>query len=330
LITNIRYIISKENDPYANLALEEYLLKNVGEQECILYLWQNEKTVVIGKNQNPWKECKFTELEKDGGKLARRLSGGGAVFHDLGNLNFTFLVRKENYDLEKQLEVILKAVNHLGIPAEKSGRNDITVDGRKFSGNAFYSDGIHNYHHGTILVHVDMRMLSHYLNVAKDKLVSKGVDSVRSRVVNLQEYRPDLNIDTMKEELILAFGKVYGLHPQPLELELINDKEIDKGVEKFSSWEWIFGRKIEFSDTFGRRFSWGNIELQFCVVAGIIKECAVYSDSLYTEYIEQISSHIIGKSFTADTMEEVLHEMPVDENTKVIQEDIITLIREEF
>ena len=158
------------------------------------------KTVVIGRTES-MEECKFTELEKDGGKLARRLLEVD-VYHDLGNLNFTFLVRKENYDLEKQLEVILKAVNHLGIPAEKSGRNDITVDGRKFSGNAFYSDGIHNYHHGTILVHVDMRMLSHYLNVAKDKLVSKGVDSVRSRGVNLQEYRPDLNIDTMKEELI--------------------------------------------------------------------------------------------------------------------------------
>jgi len=328
LITSIRYVISKETNPYANLALEEYLLKKVGEQECILYLWQNEKTVVIGKNQNPWKECKFTELEKDGGKLVRRLSGGGAVFHDLGNLNFTFLVHKENYNLEKQLEVILKAVNHLGIPAEKSGRNDITVDGRKFSGNAFYSDGIHNYHHGTILVHVDMRMLSHYLNVAKDKLVSKGVDSVRSRVVNLQEYRPDLDIDTMKVELIRAFGEVYGLQPELLSQDFINTDELQKSIEKFSSWKWIFGQKIEFSDIYERRFPWGNIELQFRVVAGVIKECAVYSDALHTEFIEQISTHLIGRPFTADAMEYALQKISVDENTKGIQEDILTLIRE--
>lgn len=328
MITSIRYVISKETNPYANLALEEYLLKKVGEQECILYLWQNEKTVVIGKNQNPWKECKFTELEKDGGKLVRRLSGGGAVFHDLGNLNFTFLVHKENYNLEKQLEVILKAVNHLGIPAEKSGRNDITVDGRKFSGNAFYSDGIHNYHHGTILVHVDMRMLSHYLNVAKDKLVSKGVDSVRSRVVNLQEYRPDLDIDTMKVELIRAFGEVYGLQPELLSQDFINTDELQKSIEKFSSWKWIFGQKIEFSDIYERRFPWGNIELQFRVVAGVIKECAVYSDALHTEFIEQISTHLIGRPFTADAMEYALQKISVDENTKGIQEDILTLIRE--
>lgn len=328
MITSIRYVISKETNPYANLALEEYLLKKVGEQECILYLWQNEKTVVIGKNQNPWKEGKFTELEKDGGKLVRRLSGGGAVFHDLGNLNFTFLVHKENYNLEKQLEVILKAVNHLGIPAEKSGRNDITVDGRKFSGNAFYSDGIHNYHHGTILVHVDMRMLSHYLNVAKDKLVSKGVDSVRSRVVNLQEYRPDLDIDTMKVELIRAFGEVYGLQPELLSQDFINTDELQKSIEKFSSWKWIFGQKIEFSDIYERRFPWGNIELQFRVVAGVIKECAVYSDALHTEFIEQISTHLIGRPFTADAMEYALQKISVDENTKGIQEDILTLIRE--
>lgn len=329
MITSIRYVISKETNPYVNLALEEYLLKHVGEQECILYLWQNEKTVVIGKNQNPWKECKFTELEKDGGKLVRRLSGGGAVFHDLGNLNFTFLIHKKNYNLEKQLEVILKAVNHLGIPAEKSGRNDITVDGRKFSGNAFYSDGIHNYHHGTILVHVDMRMLSHYLNVAKDKLISKGVDSVKSRVVNLTEYRPDLDIETMKQELILAFGEVYGLHPEPLSWDFINWNVVEKGIEKFSSWKWIFGQKIAFSDIYERRFPWGNIEMQFRVNEGEIKECAVYSDALQTEFIEQIASHLIGIPFTPEAMEKALLAIAVDESTEGIQRDILSLIREE-
>ena len=202
MIDKIKYVITTETNPYKNLALEEYLLKQVGETEVILYLWQNEKTIVIGKNQNPWKECKVAELEANGGRLVRRLSGGGAVFHDLGNLNFTFLATKENINVEKQLEVIVRAVNHLGISAEKSGRNDITVEGRKFSGNAFYSEGNQSYHHGTILVNVDMSMLSRYLNVSKDKLVSKGVESVRSRVTNLTEYNVDLDIQRMKEVLI--------------------------------------------------------------------------------------------------------------------------------
>ena len=113
MINTIKYIITTETNPHKNLAMEEYLLRQVKDEEVILYLWQNERTVVIGKNQNPWKECKLAELSEDGGKLVRRLSGGGAVFHDLGNLNFTFLATKDNYNVEKQLEVILKAVRQI-------------------------------------------------------------------------------------------------------------------------------------------------------------------------------------------------------------------------
>ncbi|MEG0693587.1 MAG: lipoate--protein ligase family protein, partial [Oscillospiraceae bacterium] len=174
MIKHIGVIQSTKTEPYQNLALEEYLLHHVDEGECILYLWQNRQTVVVGRNQNCWKECKVEELKKDGGYVVRRLSGGGAVFHDLGNLNFTFLVRQEDYNLDRQLQVILKAVQKLGIRAEKSGRNDITVNGQKFSGNAFYSTNGHCYHHGTLLLNVDMENLTQYLNVSTEKLQSKG------------------------------------------------------------------------------------------------------------------------------------------------------------
>ena len=151
-------------DPYENLALEEALLSRVGEGELILYLWQNARTVVIGRNQNPWKECRTALLAKEGGHLARRLSGGGAVFHDLGNLNFTFLMSAEDYDLPRQLTVIERACQSLGIPAQRSGRNDLLAEGRKFSGNAFYKHNGKAYHHGTLMVDVDLEKVQRYLS----------------------------------------------------------------------------------------------------------------------------------------------------------------------
>jgi lipoate-protein ligase A len=328
MIKTIKYIITTETDPYKNLAMEEYLLKQVKEDEVILYLWQNERTVVIGKNQNPWKECKLAELSEDGGKLVRRLSGGGAVFHDLGNLNFTFLATKENYNVERQLEVILTAVRHLGIPAEKSGRNDITVEERKFSGNAFYSDGVHCYHHGTILVKVDMSMLSHYLNVSRDKLVSKGVESVRARVTNLTEYVPELTIDCMRSGLVEAFGEVYKLAPVEISMSDLQFTELKKLEEKFSSWDWILGKKMEFNYSIDRRFPWGNIDLEFVVDAGRITGCKAYSDSLETEFCDKLSDALNGCIFSSTEMITTLGATKITSEETTMLQDVMALIEQ--
>ena len=202
---------SRSFDPYENLALEEALLSRVGEGELILYLWQNECSVVIGRNQNPWKECRTALLAEEGGCLARRLSGGGAVFHDRGNLNFTFLMTAGDYDLPRQLTVLERACQSLGIPARRSGRNDLLADGRKFSGNAFYKHNGKAYHHGTLMLDVDMEMVQRYLSPSKAKLAAKGVDSVRSRVVNLREFVPDLTIPQLADALIAALAEVYAV-----------------------------------------------------------------------------------------------------------------------
>jgi lipoate-protein ligase A len=329
LVQNIKYIITKDVNPYNNLALEEYLLKHVQDKECILYLWQNEKTVVIGKNQNSWKECKITELEEDGGKLVRRLSGGGAVFHDLGNLNFTFLVKKEDYNIDRQLDVIIQAVENLGIHALKTGRNDITVDNRKFSGNAFYSDGTHCYHHGTILVEVDMTKLSKYLNVSKEKLQSKGVESVKSRVINLKEYNQTLTTETMEIELIQAFQKVYQCQPVKIKNSDIDWNEVQTLKNKFSSWDWIYGKKLEFNYNFHHRFIWGDMDLQLIVDSGYIKQCTAYSDAMDTTLIENLPAYLINKPFTMNAIIETIKAIPTqDEPTKTMMEDIITMIKD--
>ena len=199
------YFESETMDPYVNLATEEFLLKHCGPDQSILYLWQNQHTVVIGKNQNAWKECRIGAIEKAGGHIARRLSGGGAVYHDLGNLNFTFITGRAHYDVAGNMEVIRKAVASFGIDARKTGRNDLEANGHKFSGNAYFEGAKTCYHHGTLMIDVDLSKLKDYLNVSQAKLQSKGVESVRSRVVNLRELEPTITIEGMKEAMKVAF-----------------------------------------------------------------------------------------------------------------------------
>ena len=302
MVEKITYIESGQFHPYKNLAVEEYLLLHCKPQECILYLWQNQNTVVIGRNQNAWKECKVESLEENGGHLARRLSGGGAVYHDLGNLNFTFLVSKENYSIDRQLEVIVKAVQKLGAKAEKSGRNDILIDGKKFSGNAFYEQEQHCYHHGTLMMNVNKEMLSKYLTVSKEKLQSKGVNSVKSRVVNIKELVPDITVDRMKEALREAFEEVYGGQAEVLSMEKSEPAEVNNITERLGSWNWKFGRKIPFDETLTHRFNWGQISLDMCVQEGRIADIIVYTDALKPAIAEEIPKYLKGIKYKKDNI----------------------------
>lgn len=293
MITNINYYIARGTDPYENLAVEKYLTMHTQPGQCVLYLWQNEKTVVIGKNQNAWKECKNELLEEDGGHLARRLSGGGAVFHDMGNLNFTFCVRRDDYDVGRQLGVIVAAVRRLGISAEISGRNDVTVDGRKISGNAFYRCGDFCYHHGTILIDVDKQQMGRYLNVSSQKLKSKGVDSVKARVVNLRECTADpVTVSRVREEMLAAFSECYGLTAQPFEWPETAQASILADAAYFASWEWKYGQKIAFDHEMSRRFAWGDVDLQLTVDSGIITAVNLYSDAMEQAFIEALKERL--------------------------------------
>lgn len=329
MINEIKYYLAEQTIPYYNLATEEYLLNNVKENECILYLWQNRHTVVIGKNQNCWKECKVDKLAEEGGFLARRLSGGGAVFHDLGNLNFTFLIHKKDYDVSRQLKVITEAAAKFGVNAVQTGRNDILADGRKFSGNAFYETGDRCYHHGTIMVNVDMDYLPRYLNVSLKKMRSKGVDSVKARVVNLTDFNPDITIESMIKAMLESFGDVYGCKPTPLEGSRINQAAIDKLTEKYASDEWRLGKSIDFTCEMDERYEWGSVTLQFVVSEGKVSQCEVYSDAMDAEFIPVIRQCLEGSEFKSDAMRERLLKLaPSDALRREMTTDISNLIRE--
>ena len=329
MINNITILKTETLDPWWNLAVEEYLLNNVADNQCILYLWQNQNTVVIGRNQNPWRECRRELLEKEGGFLARRLSGGGAVFHDTGNLNFTFLMKKTDYDLKKQVSVILLAVKKLGIEAEMSGRNDLTVDGHKFSGNAFCFRKHNAYHHGTILVSADFNKLAKYLQVSEEKMKSKGIESVQARVINLNQLRPEMTINDMVIALTEAFKEIYGGVLLPSEgVENMNQDILKQLYNKYSSWEWRYGEVPKFDIELNTRFPWGGLELGVKLESGRIVDVTAYSDAMDAEIIEKLPIALKGVLFNSIDIYDAIIKIPYENSDSGILMDIGKWIKE--
>lgn len=310
-------------DVYENLALERLLTETAGEGECILYLWQNRHTVVIGRNQNAWQECRTTQLERDGGRLARRLSGGGAVYHDLGNLNFTFCLRTEDYDLPRQQRVLLSAVRSLGIPAELSGRNDLTVQGRKFSGNSFYSHAGRSFHNGTLLLSADLETLGKYLTPPRAKLTRKGVESVRARVCNLSEFCPDLTVERIEYALIAALEKEYSLTAKAVDPASLDGEKLRQFREEFASWDWIYGRMRPFTFSCEGSFDWGSATLQLAVNNGLIEHADVYTDALDADLAETVSQGLRGCRFTVNDLCRRVASLPLE---KAISDDLCALL----
>ena len=285
----MRYIIKSDStDPYRNLAAEEFLTASIGEGTEILFLWQNASTVVIGKNQNSRAECDLEAMAADGVLLSRRLSGGGAVFHDLGNLCFSFISHENIHSVTRQLSLIADACRSFDIDAKPTGRNDVEADGRKFSGNAFYCVGKNKCHHGTVLISADKTRLSNYLTVSKTKLEAKGIKSVRSRVVNLSELVPDITVEAFENALIAAFAPDMTL-PMP------NEKLYSARAEHLSSREWLLGSDPEFTDEVKYKTVDGEFTLHLTVKGETVTDCAVYTDSLDTESAEKIRAEVVGK-----------------------------------
>ncbi|MDY5016480.1 MAG: lipoate--protein ligase [Eubacteriales bacterium] len=287
---------AKDTDPWKNLAVEEYLLDTIDTPT--LYLWQNAKTVVIGRHQNVWAECDLKELESFGGRLARRLSGGGAVYHDLGNINFTFLMPRALYDQQRQNDVLLRAVQDVGIRAEATGRNDLLADGRKFSGHAFCLRERTAYHHGTLLLDVDVERMTRVLTVDASKLASKAVASVRSRVVNLRELRPELTVEALTESVCRAFCREYG-EAESFDTGVLPQEDIARLREKYASWDWRFGETPSFDVRMKTRFPWGGVEVCLNLRDARVERAAVYTDAMDTEFAQRMENRLLGLPYDA-------------------------------
>ena len=247
-------IRSASTHPWRNLALEEHLALRIRPGQAILYLWRNRPSVVIGRNQNPWQECRLDLLARDGALLARRPSGGGAVYHDLGNLNFTFIVSRELYDLDRQLALVLAALHSLGVPAQLSQRKDLLVGPYKISGSAIWLRAGFACHHGTLLINSDLDRLHRYLHPAA-QVATRSIQSVRSPVTNLPTsgpvstskppHRPDPRLRRLLRHRALRPQTRPRLHARA-----------DALLSKHASWQWQVGECPHFDASFKNTFSW--------------------------------------------------------------------------
>ncbi len=310
----IKIFVADQFDPWFNLATENWIFNDMDTRYHVLFLWRNSETVVIGKHQNPWTECITSKMEEDGVKLTRRQSGGGAVYHDLGNTNFTFMSSKESYDKEANTQIITNALKTFGVEAYPNGRNDIEVTtdqgARKISGSAFKVNKDRSFHHGTLLINTDLSKLANYLNPNKKKLESKGIKSTRARVANLVEINPDINHENLSDAIIKEFRRYYDAHAEVEVLDyefLKSHPQLFEYYEQLKDWNWVYGKTPKFNHTFEERFPWGGVEVHLNSNKGLIDDVTIFSDCLHPPLIESFMQSLKGVSYNPQAVLEALN-----------------------
>jgi lipoate---protein ligase len=301
----IRILVSGTFNPWFNLATEDWIFREMDARTQTLFLWRNADTVVIGRNQNPWSECNLQRMEADQVSLARRTSGGGAVFQDLGNTCFTFLSPKEGYSRSANITILLGALERLGVKAEASGRNDLVIameDGpRKISGSAYRETRDRAFHHGTFLISTDLARLANYLTPHPKKLESKGRASVRARVMNITDLRPGVTHERLCEAIIAAFCEHHGASAEPETLDqafLEGQPALRAMFEQFASWEWRFGNAPQFHHQMVEYLSWGFFEVHVDSEDGHIRRAQVFSDALLPEMVQALQGALVDKPYS--------------------------------
>lgn len=305
-------IKNKSTNPYFNLALEEYALKYINLDEPIIILWQNEPSVIIGRNQNTIEEINGKYIKDHHIHVVRRLSGGGAVYHDLGNLNFTFITKKGKEDIrnfEKFTRPVIETLKDLEVPASFTGRNDITIEDKKFSGNAQYMYKDRLLHHGTILFDAELSVVQEALNVKIDKIESKGIKSVRSRVTNIAPYlKAPMNLGEFQSRLISTMFSNAKEEPKEYLLKTADLDHIKKIMEeRYLKWEWNYGESPAFNLQKARRYVGGILDIRMDVKDGFVKGCRIYGDYFGQEDTLELAEGLLNCRFEESDIRSLLN-----------------------
>jgi lipoate-protein ligase A len=304
----MQYIRSYSTDPYYNLALEEYLFKYL--QDDVFMLWQNHRTVVVGNYQNTLEEISYSYIKEHDIRVVRRMSGGGAVYHDLGNINFTFITKEpENgiLDFAYFTKAVLKTLEEYGIRAEFSGRNDLTIGGKKISGNAQYRRKGRVLHHGTLLFDSDLKAIVKALRVSNAKIQSKAIQSVRERVTNVMEHMNEpVSIETFMETLAGQVGQENSLQPYTLSKE---EERMVKDLrnQKYGTWSWNYGESPPCNVVKKKRHPSGTVETRMVIEGGTISGLKFYGDFFAKENITEVERAFIGAAMEESAIMKVLN-----------------------
>jgi len=318
-------------DPHINLAIEEYALKNLDINETYLLFYINEPSIIIGKNQNTIEEINTEYVESNGIHVVRRLSGGGAVYHDLGNLNFSFITKDDGnsfHNFRKFTEPVVAALKKLGVNAQLSGRNDLEVEGRKISGNAQFSTKGRMFSHGTLMLNSEIENVVSALKVKKDKIESKGIKSVRSRVANISEFLTE-KLEISEFRSLLLKNIFEGQEDIPEYVLTVDDwdKINQLSKERYQNWEWNYGKSPKFNLQHSHRFPVGSIDVRLEVNRGIVDNCKIYGDFFGVGEVNEIEEKLKGIRYEKTEIENVLSEMDIPHYFgNISKEDFINLI----
>ncbi len=311
-----QYIHVTTTDPTWNLALEQYVFDELPRDKSYFILWQNRNAVIIGRHQNTLAEINEPYIKEKGIQVVRRLSGGGAVYHDMGNLNFTFIQNAENgiaLDLGLFCQPVAAAIRSLGADAQVNGRNDITIDGKKFSGNAQYVKEGRVMHHGTLLFASDMQAAQDALRPDPEKIKAKGVASVRSHITNLREYLPGVTLDQFKEKLL---EKLF--EGRPMEPYMLTEKDMQAiealQKQRYSTWQWNYGASPAADLRRKKRIEGcGTVELQMSIKDGRIRSARIYGDFFSAKDPGELAERMVGLRPVREDYEKLLETVDISD-----------------
>ena len=314
---NMYFIDNKGiTDPRINLAIEEYALNTMDvEKDSFLLFYINQPSIIIGRNQNTVEEINTDFVEKNGIIPVRRLSGGGAVYHDLGNLNYSFLTKDDGEsfrNFKKFTQPIVDALNEMGLDAELSGRNDILAEGRKISGNAQFTTKGRMFSHGTLMFDTEIDAVVSALKVRKDKIESKGIKSIRSRVANITEFLEQKS--TIEEFRVTLLNSIFGGEENIKEMVLTeqdwtNIKELSR--QRYGNWDWNYGKSPAFNMAHSERFPTGGIDVRLQVKNGLIEDAHIYGDFFGVGDVADIENRLVGVSYDKAMISEALGDLEI-------------------